>query len=76
MASAWRSFKNIFSRPLFTIIFRPKILILGTDSILRVKMMYESVKWDVLIHLLWVSFNIHISKNNNVELGVNGISRI
>ena len=41
---AWRKFKNIFSRPLFTIIFRPKILILGTDSILRVKTMYESVK--------------------------------
>ena len=31
---AWRDFKNIFSRPLFTIIFRPKILILGTYSIL------------------------------------------
>ena len=24
---AWKNFKNIFSRPLFTIIFRPKILI-------------------------------------------------
>ena len=44
MASAWRNFKNIFSRPLFTIIFRPKIVILDTDSILRVKTMYESVK--------------------------------
>ena len=31
---AWRNFKNIFSRPLFTIIFRPKILILDTYSIL------------------------------------------
>ena len=31
---AWRNFKNIFSRPLFIIIFRPKILILGTYSIL------------------------------------------
>ena len=35
-------FQNIFSRPLFTIIFRQKIVILGTDSILRVKTMYES----------------------------------
>ena len=35
---------NKFSRPLFTIIFRPKTVILGTDSILRVKTMYESVK--------------------------------
>ena len=30
-----------FPRPLFTIIFRPKIVILGTDSILRVKMTIE-----------------------------------
>jgi hypothetical protein len=41
---AWRDFKIIFSRPLFTIIFRPKIIFLYTDSILRVKLMYESVK--------------------------------
>ena len=34
--SAWRDFKIIFSRPLFTIIFRPKIVFLDTDSILRV----------------------------------------
>ena len=26
MLSAWRNFKNIFSRPLFTIIFRPEML--------------------------------------------------
>ena len=44
MASAWRNFKNIFSRPLFTIIFRPKLVFLDTDSILRVKTMYESVR--------------------------------
>ena len=41
---AWRDFKIIFSRPLFTIIFRPKMVFLITDSILRVKLMYESVK--------------------------------
>ena len=41
---AWRDFKINFSRPLFTIIFRPKIIFLDTHSILRVKMMYESVK--------------------------------
>ena len=41
---AWRDFKINFSRPLFTIIFRPKIVLLDTDSILRVKTMYESVK--------------------------------
>ena len=36
---AWRDFKINFSRQLFTIIFRPKIVILDTDSILRVKTM-------------------------------------
>jgi len=41
---AWRDFKINFSRPLFTIIFRPKIVFLDTDSILRVKTMYDSVK--------------------------------
>ena len=34
---AWRDLKINFSRPLFTIIFRPKIIILVTYSILRVK---------------------------------------
>ena len=33
-----------FFRPLFTIILRPKIVILDSDSVLRVKTMYESVK--------------------------------
>ena len=44
MVCAWRNFKNIFPRPLFTIIFRPKSVFLDTDSILRVKTMYDSVK--------------------------------
>ena len=34
MVCAWRNFKNIFPRPLFTIIFRPKILFFVTYSIL------------------------------------------
>ena len=33
-----------FQTYFFTIIFKPKIVLLGIDSILRVKMMYESVK--------------------------------
>ena len=41
---AWWDLKINFSRPLFTIIFRSKIVFLDTDSILRVKTMYESVK--------------------------------
>ena len=35
---------HIFSRPVFTIIFRPTIVFLDTDSVLRVKTMYKSVK--------------------------------
>ena len=41
---AWMDFKINFSIPLFTIIFRLKMVFLSTDSILRVKKMYESVK--------------------------------
>ena len=41
---AWIDFKINFSRPLLTIIVRPKNLFLHTDSILRVKTLYESVK--------------------------------
>jgi hypothetical protein len=41
---ALRDFKMNFSRPLFTIILRPKIVFLVTDSILRAKTKYESVK--------------------------------
>ena len=33
----WRDFKVNFNRPLFTIIFRLKIVFLDADSILRVK---------------------------------------
>ena len=40
----WRDFQINFPRPLFIIIFRPKTVFLYTDSILRIKPMYESVK--------------------------------
>ena len=41
---ACSNFKNIYPIPLFTIVFRPKIVYLDTDSILRVKMISKSVK--------------------------------
>ena len=44
IVSRMEEFQKDFFRPLFTIIFRPKIVFFDTDSILRVKMMYESVK--------------------------------
>ena len=34
MVNAWRNFKNIFSRPLFTIIFRPEMVKFYPYSIL------------------------------------------
>ena len=48
MASAWRNFKNIFSRPLFTIIFRSKILFFVTYSILTGQTKVEFVIYWVL----------------------------
>ena len=41
---AWKDFKKKIPGPLFTIMFRTKMVFLDTDSILRVKLMYESVK--------------------------------
>ena len=41
---SWWDFKLNFSRPPFMIIFWPKMVFLDTDSILRVKPMYESVE--------------------------------
>ena len=46
---AWMDFKLNFSRPLFTIIFRPKMVFLDTDSILMVNTMYDSVKLKVTL---------------------------
>ena len=34
---AWRDFKNIFSRALFIVLFRPRMVISYTDCIFRVK---------------------------------------
>ena len=39
--------KIFFSTPLFNVIFRSRIVFLDADSILRVKMLYESVKEDM-----------------------------
>ena len=49
MVFTWRNFKNIFSRPLFTIIFRPKILLFFvTYSILTGQTKVEFVIYWVL----------------------------
>ena len=48
MVSAWRNFKNIFSRPLFTIIFRPEMLKFHPYSILTVDTMVGFVIFCVL----------------------------
>ena len=56
----WRDFKLFFSIPLFTIIFRPKIIFLVTDSILRVKTTVVSQSYSVLkisLEKIWQSKN-------------------
>ena len=49
MVSAWRNFKIIFSRPLFTIIFRPKMLKFYPYSILTGDTRAEFVIYSVLM---------------------------
>ena len=48
MASAWWNFKNISSRPLFTIIFRPEMLKIHPYSILTGEIMVGFVIYCVL----------------------------
>ena len=55
MVSAWRNFKNIFSRPLFTIIFRPEMLF-QTYSVLTGDTMVGFVIFCVLI--LGATYNL------------------
>ena len=51
MVSAWRNFKNIFSRPLFTIIFRPDMLKFHPYSILTGDTMVGFVIFCVLTRI-------------------------
>ena len=53
MVSAWRNFKNIFSRPLFTVIFRPEMLKFHPYSILIGDTMVEFVIFCVLTRKKW-----------------------
>ena len=48
MVSAWRNFKNIFCRPLFTIIFRPEMLKFRPYSILTMDTRVKFVIYGVL----------------------------
>ena len=48
MACAWKNFKNIFSRPLFTIIFRPEMLKFHPYSVLTRNIMVGFVIFCVL----------------------------
>ena len=53
MSSAWRNFKNIFSRPLFTIIFWPEMIKFHPYSILTGKTMVGFLIYCVLIQYVW-----------------------
>ena len=52
LVSAWRNFKNIFSRPLFTVIFWPEILKFHPYSILTWETMIGFAIYCVLIQRL------------------------
>ena len=59
MISAWRNFKIIFSRPLFIIIFRPKISFFVTYSILTGDTRVEFVIYWVLNMKLFDRCNVN-----------------
>jgi hypothetical protein len=60
MASAWRNFKNISSKPLFTMIFRPEMLKFHPYSILTRGTMVGFVIYCVL--RWWFEIESNVSK--------------
>ena len=60
--SAWRNFKIIFSRPLFIIIFRPKILFFVTYSILTGDTRVEFVNLTLLRTIYRIHKNRYLYK--------------
>ena len=63
--TAWRDYKIIFSRPLFTIVFRTKNIFLDTCFILSVKTIYESVKYLGCVKIsdeLWIYYLVQSSQ--------------
>ena len=63
MAYAWRNFKDIFSRPLFTIIFRPEMLKFHPYSILTGDTMVGFIIFCVLrkdFHLIFYKIDLEI----------------
>ena len=63
MVSAWRNFKNIFSRPLFTIIFRPEILKFHPYSTLTGDTMVGFVIFCVLIEGMYFKSFLEIDNH-------------
>ena len=78
MVSAWRNFKNIFSRPLFTIIFRPEMLKFYPYSILTGERMAGLVIFCVLkvsksqkqIMTLWILPKKRMKRTQDTILSV------
>ena len=67
MVSAWRNFKNNFSRPLFTIIFRPEMLKFHPYSILTGDTIVGFVIFCVLTHkMLEKSLNLDLLNRKRV----------
>ena len=63
MVSAWRKFKNIFSRPLFTIIFRPEMLKFHPYSILT----GDTMVGFVIFYLLIIGLAFVVLKSKRKE---------
>ena len=68
MVCAWRNFKNIFSKPLFTIIFRPNILSFVTYSILTGRTKVEFVIYWVLKATVLYSILSNINCHNKITI--------
>ena len=60
MVSAWMNFKNIFSRPLFTIFFKPEMLKFPPYSILTRDTMVRFVIFCVLMYCLNIEYNFYV----------------
>ena len=88
MAGAWRSFKNSFSRPLFTIIFKPEMLKFHPYSVLTGQTMVGFVIYCVLIKYLclkclYISYifvgkalcNVSTTSNHNPDQVLDELTR-
>ena len=68
MVSAWRNFKNIFSRPLFNIIFKPEMLKFHPYSILNGDTMVVFVIFCVLRRFTYLPPGLQKLSNYSIDI--------